>query len=31
KPMESAEIASRLATPGVYRSLEGDAKAAFAG
>jgi diguanylate cyclase (GGDEF)-like protein len=30
QPMEPAEIAARLATPGVYRSIESDAKAALA-
>ena len=30
KPAEPAEIATRIATPGVYRSIEGDAKAAIA-
>src|SRR3954463_1889214 len=30
RPVEPAEIAIRIATPGVYRSLAGDAKAAFA-
>jgi hypothetical protein len=30
KPMEPAEIPARLATPGVYRSIESDAKAALA-
>jgi EAL domain-containing protein (putative c-di-GMP-specific phosphodiesterase class I) len=30
KPTEPAEIAKRIATPGVYRSIEGDAKAAMA-
>jgi diguanylate cyclase (GGDEF)-like protein len=30
KPTDPAEIAARIATPGVYRSIEGDAKAAFA-
>jgi diguanylate cyclase (GGDEF)-like protein len=30
RPTESAEIAIRLAKPGVYRSIEGDAKAAIA-
>jgi diguanylate cyclase len=31
KPMPAGEIAARLATPGVYRSIEGDARAALAG
>ena len=31
KPMPAGEIAGRLATPGVYRSIEGDARAALAG
>jgi len=31
RPMAPAEITTRIATPGVYRSLEGDAKAAIAG
>src|SRR6185295_8125203 len=31
RPIESAEIAVRIATPGTYRSLAGDAKAALAG
>ena len=31
RPAEPAEIATRIATPGVYRSIEGDAKAALAG
>jgi len=31
KPAEPAEIARRIATPGVYRSIEGDARAAMAG
>jgi EAL domain-containing protein (putative c-di-GMP-specific phosphodiesterase class I) len=31
KPTEPAEIAKRIATPGVYRSIVGDAKAAMAG
>jgi EAL domain-containing protein (putative c-di-GMP-specific phosphodiesterase class I) len=30
RPAESTEIATRLATPGVYRSIEGDARAALA-
>ena len=30
KPTEPAEIARRVATPGVYRSIEGDARAAMA-
>ena len=30
RPVEAGEIATRLAVPGVYRSIEGDAKAAFA-
>jgi diguanylate cyclase (GGDEF)-like protein len=30
KPSEPAEIAARIAKPGVYRSIEGDAKAAIA-
>ena len=30
RPTEFANIAKRLATPGVYRSIEGDAKAAMA-
>ena len=30
RPMEPAEITARIATPGVYRSIEGDAKAALA-
>ena len=30
KPIEAAEITSKIAKPGVYRSIEGDAKAAFA-
>ena len=30
KPMTAAEIAARLAVPGVYRSIEGDAVAALA-
>ena len=30
RPIEPAEIATRIATPGVYRSIEGDAKAAIA-
>ena len=30
KPTEPAQIARRVATPGVYRSIEGDAKAALA-
>jgi diguanylate cyclase (GGDEF)-like protein len=30
KPTEPAEIARRIATPGVYRSIEGDARAAMA-
>jgi predicted signal transduction protein with EAL and GGDEF domain len=30
KPTEPAEIARRIATPGVYRSIEGDARAALA-
>jgi EAL domain-containing protein (putative c-di-GMP-specific phosphodiesterase class I) len=30
RPAEPAEIAVRIATPGVYRSLAGDANAAFA-
>jgi EAL domain-containing protein (putative c-di-GMP-specific phosphodiesterase class I) len=30
RPTESAEITTRIATPGVYRSIEGDAKAAMA-
>ena len=30
RPTEPAEIATRIATPGVYRSIEGDAKAALA-
>jgi len=30
RPGEPAEIAARIATPGVYRSIEGDARAAFA-
>ncbi len=30
KPTDGAEIASRIATPGVYRSIEGDARAALA-
>jgi diguanylate cyclase (GGDEF)-like protein len=30
RPVEPAQIAIRLATPGVYRSIEGDARAAFA-
>jgi hypothetical protein len=29
--MAPAEITTRIATPGVYRSIEGDAKAAIAG
>jgi diguanylate cyclase (GGDEF)-like protein len=29
KPVEAAEITSRIAKPGVYRSIESDAKAAF--
>jgi hypothetical protein len=29
--MPAGEIAARLATPGVYRSIEGDARAALAG
>jgi diguanylate cyclase (GGDEF)-like protein len=29
-PLKSAEIATRIATPGVYRSIEGDAAAALA-
>ena len=31
RPMPASEIAARLATPGVYRSIEGDARAALAG
>jgi diguanylate cyclase (GGDEF)-like protein len=31
RPMAPLEIAVRIATPGVYRSIEGDAKAAIAG
>jgi diguanylate cyclase len=31
KPMPADDIAARLATPGVYRSIEGDARAALAG
>ena len=31
KPAEAAEVARRIAIPGVYRSIEGDAKAALAG
>ncbi len=31
RPVEAAEISKRLATPGVYRSIEGDAAAALAG
>jgi diguanylate cyclase (GGDEF)-like protein len=31
RPMPAGEIAARLATPGVYRSIEGDARAALAG
>jgi diguanylate cyclase (GGDEF)-like protein len=31
KPMEPAEIATRIATPGVYRSIESDARATLAG
>jgi len=30
RPVEPAEIAARIATPGVYRSIAGDANAAFA-
>ena len=30
RPAEPADIATRLARPGVYRSIEGDAKAAIA-
>ena len=30
RPAEPAEITTRIATPGVYRSIEGDAKAAIA-
>ena len=30
RPVAPAEIAARVATPGAYRSIEGDAKAAFA-
>ena len=30
RPTGPAEIAARIAVPGVYRSIEGDAKAAFA-
>ena len=30
KPTDPAEIARRLLTPGVYRSIEGDARAALA-
>jgi diguanylate cyclase (GGDEF)-like protein len=30
KPSDVAEIAGRIATPGVYRSIEGDARAALA-
>ena len=29
RPIESAEITARIAAPGVYRSIEGDAKAAI--
>ena len=31
RPAEPAEIASRIATPGIYRSIAGDANAALAG
>jgi diguanylate cyclase len=31
KPMPASEIAARIATPGVSRSIEGDARAALAG
>jgi EAL domain-containing protein (putative c-di-GMP-specific phosphodiesterase class I) len=31
RPVEADEVTARIARPGVYRSLEGDAKAALAG
>jgi hypothetical protein len=31
RPTEPAEIAMRIATPGIHRSIESDAKAAIAG
>ena len=31
RPTGAAEVAALIATPGVYRSIEGDAKASFAG
>jgi len=30
RPMERGELSARLAVPGTYRSIEGDAKAALA-